>query len=89
MFSASPGKQIAVSSSLQPAAGINNANNGCSSVTIPAPSSSVGDMNRSPNNTLRVAGGIVSSNVTATASRTTEKVSPYIISVYICTIPII
>ncbi|XP_071642543.1 E3 ubiquitin-protein ligase SH3RF3 isoform X3 [Temnothorax longispinosus] len=67
----SPGKQIAVSSSLQPAAGINNANN--SSVTIPAPSSSVSDMNRSPNNTLRVAGGIATSNAAATASRTTEK----------------
>ncbi|XP_071562756.1 E3 ubiquitin-protein ligase SH3RF3 isoform X3 [Temnothorax nylanderi] len=69
----SPGKQIAVSSSLQPAAGINNANNSCSSVTIPAPSSSVSDMNRSPNNTLRVAGGIAPSNAAATASRTTEK----------------
>ncbi|XP_077278007.1 SH3 domain containing ring finger posh isoform X3 [Temnothorax americanus] len=67
----SPGKQIAVSSSLQPAAGINNANN--SSVTISAPSSSVSDMNRSPNNTLRVAGGIATSNAAATASRTTEK----------------
>lgn len=73
-FSASPGKQIAVSSSLQPAAGINSANNGCSSVTIPAPSSSAGDMNRSPNNTLRVASGITPSNAAATASRTTEKV---------------
>ncbi|XP_011876297.1 PREDICTED: SH3 domain-containing RING finger protein 3 isoform X3 [Vollenhovia emeryi] len=68
----SPGKQIAVSS-LQPAAGINSANNGCSSATIPAPSSSTGDMNRSPNNTLRVAGGIAPSNAAATASRTAEK----------------
>ncbi|XP_018343767.1 PREDICTED: SH3 domain-containing RING finger protein 3 isoform X3 [Trachymyrmex septentrionalis] len=70
----SPGKQITVSSSLQPAAGINNANNGCSSITISASSSSTGDMNRSPNNTLRVASGIASSNAAANAaSRTTEK----------------
>ncbi|XP_018369201.1 PREDICTED: SH3 domain-containing RING finger protein 3 isoform X3 [Trachymyrmex cornetzi] len=68
----SPGKQITVSS-LQPAAGINNANNGCGSITISAPSSSTGDMNRSPNNTLRVASGIAPSNAAATASRTTEK----------------
>ncbi|XP_018050358.1 PREDICTED: SH3 domain-containing RING finger protein 3 isoform X3 [Atta colombica] len=68
----SPGKQITVSS-LQPATGINNANNGCSSITISASSSSTGDMNRSPNNTLRVASGIAPSNAAATASRTTEK----------------
>ncbi|XP_018404865.1 PREDICTED: SH3 domain-containing RING finger protein 3 [Cyphomyrmex costatus] len=69
----SPGKQIVVSSSLQPAAGINNANNGCSSITISAPSSSIGDMNRSPNNTLRVASGTASSNAATSASKTTEK----------------
>ncbi|XP_025996982.1 E3 ubiquitin-protein ligase SH3RF3 isoform X3 [Solenopsis invicta] len=66
----SPGKQITVTSSLQPAS---STNNDCSRVTIPAPSSSTGDMNRSPNNTLRVASGITSSNAAATASRTTEK----------------
>ncbi|KAL0125841.1 hypothetical protein PUN28_004714 [Cardiocondyla obscurior] len=67
----SPGKQITASSSLQPTASINSVNNGCSSVTtIPAPSSSTGDMNRSPNNTLRVASGITSPNATAIASRT-------------------
>lgn len=71
-FLASPGKQITVTSSLQPAS---STNNDCSRVTIPAPSSSTGDMNRSPNNTLRVASGITSSNAAATASRTTEKVS--------------
>ncbi|XP_012537592.1 E3 ubiquitin-protein ligase SH3RF3 isoform X2 [Monomorium pharaonis] len=68
----SPGKQIAVSSSLQ-SAGINSANNSCSNATIPTPSSSVGDMNRSPNNTLRIAGSITPANAGATASRTTEK----------------
>ncbi|GAB1861652.1 RING-type E3 ubiquitin transferase [Camponotus japonicus] len=66
----SPGKQIAVSASLQPPVGLNSANNGCSSATISVPSSSASDMNRSPNNTLRVA---ASSNVAAAAYRTTEK----------------
>ncbi|EZA50569.1 hypothetical protein DMN91_004034 [Ooceraea biroi] len=69
----SPGKQVSVPSSLQSAAGINSPNNGCSSTTISAPSSSASDMNRSPNNTLRVAGGVALSNAVATASRTTEK----------------
>ncbi|XP_011639159.1 SH3 domain-containing RING finger protein 3 isoform X1 [Pogonomyrmex barbatus] len=69
----SPGKQITVSSSLQPATGINSSNNGCSNVTISAPSSSASDMNRSPNNTLRVAGSIAPSNAAAIASRITEK----------------
>ncbi|KAM0729759.1 E3 ubiquitin-protein ligase SH3RF3 [Formica fusca] len=67
----SPGKQIAVSSSLQPPVGLNTAN-GCSSATISAPSSSASDMNRSPNSTLRVA-AIASSNAAAAAYRTTEK----------------
>ncbi|XP_070156864.1 E3 ubiquitin-protein ligase SH3RF3 isoform X2 [Polyergus mexicanus] len=67
----SPGKQIAVSSSLQPAIGLNIAN-GCSNATISAPSSSASDMNRSPNNTLRVA-AIASSNAAAAAYRITEK----------------
>lgn len=57
---------------LQPAAGINGANNGASAISVP--SSSASDMNRSPNNTLRVAGGIALSNTPATASRTAEKV---------------
>ncbi|XP_072755957.1 E3 ubiquitin-protein ligase SH3RF3 isoform X2 [Anoplolepis gracilipes] len=65
----SPGKQIAVSSSLQPV-GLNSANNGCSSATISTPSSSASDMNRSPNSTLRVA---ASSNAAAATYRTTEK----------------
>ncbi|KMR04725.1 sh3 domain-containing ring finger protein 3 [Lasius niger] len=68
----SPGKQIAVSSSLQPPVGLNSANNGCSSAIISASSSSASDMNRSPNSTLRVA-AIASSNATAAAYRTTEK----------------
>lgn len=67
----SPGKQIAVSSSLQPPVGLNSATNGCSA-TISVPSSSASDMNRSPNSTLRVA-AIASSNAAATAYRTTEK----------------
>lgn len=73
---ASPGKgQVAVPSSLQPTAGINGANNGCAGGTISAaPSSSASDMNRSPNNTLRMASGIAASNAPTTASRATEKV---------------
>ncbi|XP_029166406.1 E3 ubiquitin-protein ligase SH3RF3 isoform X2 [Nylanderia fulva] len=68
----SPGKQITVSSSLQPPVGLNSANNGCSSATISASSSSTSDMNRSPNNTLRIV-ATASSNATAAAYRTTEK----------------
>lgn len=68
----SPGKQITVSSSLQPPVGLNSANNGCSSAIISASSSSTSDMNRSPNSTLRIA-ATASSNATAAAYRTTEK----------------
>ncbi|XP_032673226.1 E3 ubiquitin-protein ligase SH3RF3-like isoform X2 [Odontomachus brunneus] len=69
----SPGKQVTMPPTLQPAAGINGANNGCASAAISVPSSSASDMNRSPNNTLRVASGIASSNAPATASRNMDK----------------
>jgi len=71
---ASPGKQVSMSS-LQSAVGINSTNNSCSGsgTTISASSSSASD-NRSPNNTLRVMGGITLSNAVATVSRATEKV---------------
>ncbi|XP_014469397.1 PREDICTED: SH3 domain-containing RING finger protein 3 isoform X2 [Dinoponera quadriceps] len=69
----SPGKQVAMPSSLQPTAGINGANNGCASAAISVPSSSASDMNRSPNNTLRVTSGIAPSNPPVTACRIVEK----------------